>query len=217
MTRWGMVIDVHRCVGCYSCTITCRQEHFLPRNIYFNRVLITERGRYPAVNKVILPVQCNQCQEAVCVKVCPTGASSKREDGIVMVDGNKCTGCEYCVIACPYQMRTLYGDTKTEYFPQQGLTPYELLGKRLYSHEPDTILKCNFCLERIEKGLKQGLKPGKDREATPACVIICPARARYFGDLDDPEDEVSRMIVEKKAVPLHREFATEPSIFYIGL
>jgi Fe-S-cluster-containing dehydrogenase component len=217
MVRWGMVIDVHRCIGCYACTITCRQEHFLPRNIYYNRVLITEEGKYPAVRKIILPVQCNQCKEAICVKVCPTGASSRREDGIVQIDGSKCTGCEYCAVACPYQMRTLYSDIKTEYFPKQGLTPYEVLGKKLFPYQPKTVLKCNFCAERIDKGLKQGLKPGKDREATPACVIICPARARYFGDLDDPESEVSRMIIEKKAVPLRPEFDTEPSIYYIRL
>lgn len=217
MVRWGMVIDVHRCIGCYACTITCRQEHFLPRNIYYNRVLITEEGKYPAVRKIILPVQCNQCKEAICIKVCPTGASSRREDGIVQIDGSKCTGCEYCAVACPYQMRTLYSDIKTEYFPKQGLTPYEVLGKRLFPYQPKTVLKCNFCAERIDKGLKQGLKPGKDREATPACVIICPARARYFGDLDDPESEVSRMIIEKKAVPLRPEFDTEPSIYYIKL
>ena len=215
MTRWGMVIDVHRCIGCYSCSITCRQEHFLPRNIYFNRVLVTEEGKYPTVRKIIMPVQCNQCQNPVCVEVCPTGASTRRADGIVQIDDNRCTGCEYCAVACPYQMRTLYHDTKTEYFPKQGLTPYEVLGRKLFPYQPNTVLKCNFCLERIEKGIKQGLKPGKDRDATPACVIICPARARYFGDLDDPQSEVSTMIIEKKAAPLHPEFDTEPSVYYI--
>jgi len=217
MARWGMVIDLHRCVGCYSCAITCRQEHFLPSNIYFNRVLITEEGKYPAVHKVILPVQCNQCQEAVCIEVCPTGASTMREDGIVQIDSNKCTGCEYCVVACPYQMRTLYSDDKTEFFAKQGLTPYEVLGRKLHPYQKNTVLKCDFCAERIDQGIKQGLKPGKDRDATPACVINCPANARYFGDLDDPESEVSRLIVEKKAEPLHPEFDTKPSIFYIKL
>jgi Fe-S-cluster-containing dehydrogenase component len=210
-----MVIDVHRCVGCYTCTITCRQEHFLPRNIYFNRVLITEEGKFPAVRKIILPVQCNHCQEAACVKVCPTGATSQREDGIVLVDSNKCVGCRYCAVACPYQQRTLYKDPKTEYFPKQGFTPYEVLGRKLYPYQPGTILKCTFCVEKIDAGIKKGLKPGIDREATPACVITCPARARYFGDLDDPESEVSRMIIEKKAAPLHPEFDTEPSVYYI--
>lgn len=215
MTRWGMVIDTHRCIGCYSCAISCRQEHFLPRNIYWNRVLISEEGKFPAVHKTILPVQCNHCKEAACVKVCPTGASTRRSDGIVLVDYDKCVGCRYCVVACPYQQRTFYSDGKTEYFPGQGLTPYELLGKQLYPYQTGTVVKCTFCVERVDEGLKKGLKPGKDREATPACVINCPAKARYFGDLDDPESEVSRLILEKRATPLHPESGTDPSIYYI--
>ena len=90
-----------------------------------------------------------------------------------------------------------------------------MTSKKLYPYQPYTVLKCNFCAERIDKGIEQGLKPGIDRDATPACVINCPAGARYFGDLDDPESEVSRMIVEKKAAPIHPEFDTEPSVYYI--
>ena len=75
MTRWGMVIDMRRCIGCYSCVIACRQEHFIPRGIYFNRVLISERGNILRYKKIIMPVQCNHCKEAACVKACPTGAT----------------------------------------------------------------------------------------------------------------------------------------------
>ena len=215
MTRWGMVIDLRRCVGCYSCMVACKQEHFLPPEMFWNRLLIGETGKYPAVTKQMFPVLCNHCKEAACLKVCPTGATTRREDGIVTVDYDECVGCRYCVIACPYQQRTLYKDPKTEYFPKQGFTPYEVLGRKLYPYQPGTILKCTFCVEKIDAGIKKGLKPGIDREATPACVITCPARARYFGDLDDPESEVSRMIIEKKAAPLHPEFDTEPSVYYI--
>jgi phenylacetyl-CoA:acceptor oxidoreductase subunit 1 len=214
MTRWGMVIDLHRCIGCYSCVIACRQEHFVPRGIYFNRVLIAEEGRCPTVQKIILPILCNHCKEAACVKVCPTGATFQREDGIVIVDDKKCVGCGYCAVACPYQQRTRFEDPKLEYFPGQGFTPYELLGKELFPYKPGTVLKCNFCLERVDEGIKKGLTPGVDREATPACVITCPANARTFGDLDDPESQVSRLIFEKKAQPLHVEFGTEPSVYY---
>jgi len=214
MTRWGMAIDLHRCIGCYSCVLACRQEHFVPRGIYFNRVLITEEGRCPTVQKIILPVMCNHCKEAVCVKVCPTGATYPREDGLVLVDNKKCVGCGYCAVACPYQQRTRFEDPKLEYFPGQGFTPYELLGKQLFPYKPGTVLKCNFCLERVDEGIKNGLVPGKDREATPACVITCPANARTFGDLDDPMSEISRLIAERKALPLHPEFNTEPSVYY---
>jgi Fe-S-cluster-containing dehydrogenase component len=215
MPRWGMVIDMRRCIGCYSCVIACRQEHFVPRGIYFNRVLISEKGIYPTIRKTIMPVQCNHCHEAACVKACPTGATTKREDGLVLVDMNKCVGCEYCAVACPYQQRTLFGNAKLEYFPGQGFTPYEELGKELYPYQKGTILKCNFCMERLDAGIKAGLKPGVDREATPACVITCPTVTRSFGDLDDPTSQVSRLILEKKAEPLHHEFGTQPSIYYI--
>jgi len=150
------------------------------------------------------------------MKVCPTGATTIREDGIVTVDYDKCVGCRYCVIACPYQNRTAYTDGKKEYFPGQGLTELEVIGKELYPLQPGTAVKCNFCVERIDEGLKKGLKPGLDREATPACVNTCPTKARIFGDLDDPNSEVCRVIKEKKGFPLHPEYGTEPSVYYIN-
>jgi phenylacetyl-CoA:acceptor oxidoreductase subunit 1 len=215
MPRWGMVIDIRRCIGCYSCMVACREEHFVPRGIYFNRVVVSEKGKFPTVQKIILPVQCNHCQEPACVKACPTGATTQRADGLVLVNMDKCVGCGYCAVACPYQQRTLYEDPKSEYFPGQGLTPYEILGKQLFPYQAGTALKCTFCTERLDAGIKAGLKPGIDREATPACVITCPAQTRTFGDLNDPESNVSRLIYEKKAKPLHPEFGTEPSVYYI--
>lgn len=214
MPRWGMVIDLKKCIGCYSCMIACKEEHFLPPKMFWNRVLVSETGTYPMVTKNIYPVGCNHCKEAACVKVCPTRATTKRPDGIVVIDSNKCVGCRYCVVACPYQQRTFHAENK-EYFPGQGLTEYEALGRQLYPLQTGTVVKCNFCLERIEKGLKKGLKPGLDREATPACVITCPPKARYFGDLDNPESEVSRLIKEKRGFQLHPEYGTDPSIYYV--
>jgi len=118
------------------------------------------------------------------------------------------------MMACPYQSRVFYSDEQ-EYFPGQGLTPFEEVGKQLYPHTPGTVEKCNFCMERIDAGLAKGLKPGVDREATPACVINCLTKAMYFGDLDDPYSEVSELIKERKGKPLHAEYGTEPSIYYL--
>jgi len=195
--------------------IACKEEHFLPPGMFWNRVLISETGIYPTVTKQIYPVGCNHCKEAACVKVCPTRATIRRADGIVVVDADKCVGCRYCLVSCPYQQRTFYSDDKKEYFPGQGQTELEAMGKNLYPLQKGTVVKCNFCAERIDAGLKKGLKPGIDREASPACVITCPTQARQFGDLDDPASEVSRLIKEQRAFQLHPEYGTDPSIFYI--
>lgn len=211
-----MAIDLRKCVGCYACQIGCKAEHFLPPDVFWARLIVGEVGSYPAITKQNLPVLCNHCKEAPCEKVCPTGATQRREDGIVWVDYDKCVGCRYCVIACPYQHRTyLDGNlARKEYFPGQGYTPLEIIGRQLYPLQEGTVVKCNFCLERIDDGLARGLKPGVDREATPACVNLCPCKARYFGDLDDPETEVSQLIKTKKGFELHHEFGTEPSVYY---
>ncbi len=213
--RWGMAIELKRCVGCYECVLACKAEHFLPPDIFWNRVLIGESGKYPAVTKLIYNVRCNQCADPVCVKVCPTGATQQREDGIVWVDEDKCVGCRYCMVVCPYQMRSMYENGNSEYFPGQGLTEHEKIGRILYPHQPGVVQKCVFCKERIDAGLAQGLTPGVDREATPACVISCPTKAIHFGDLDDPYSEINRIIKEKKGHQFHPEYGTNPSIYYI--
>ncbi len=215
MARWGMVIDAKKCIGCWACTMACIEEHFLPPNILWNRVLIGESGKYPSVVKEMYPVLCNHCKDAVCVEVCPTGATFKREDGIVVIDYDKCMGCRYCLIACPYQQRTPYKDDKAEYFPGQGLTQFEILGKEIYPFQTGTVVKCSFCVERIEEGQKRGLKPGVDRDATPACVNICPVQARIFGDLDNPYSNVAKLIKERKGYQMHPEFGTDPSVYYL--
>ncbi|MFC1910119.1 4Fe-4S dicluster domain-containing protein, partial [Chloroflexota bacterium] len=160
-------------------------------------------------------VRCNQCKEAPCVKVCPTGANHQREDGIVWVDKNECVGCRYCVIACPYQNRTfLSRDKDRGYFPGR-ITNFEKKGKKLYPHQVGTTGKCNFCMERIDAGLAKGLLPGLDRAATPACVNACQARALTFGDFDDQESMVSLLLQKYNAFQLHPEYGTDPSAYYI--
>ncbi len=216
MARWGMVIDLERCTGCYACMVACKQEHFLPPGVFWSRLVVGESGKYPAVNKQLYPVLCNHCEEAACVKACPTGATTRRDDGVVMVDYDQCVGCRYCLLACPYQQRTFYADGKKEYFPGQGLTEYEILGKKLYPLQPGTVVKCNFCAERLDEGLATGLRLGEDRRATPACVNTCATKARSFGDLDDPSSDISRLIRERRGYQLHPEYGTEPSVYYIN-
>jgi phenylacetyl-CoA:acceptor oxidoreductase subunit 1 len=210
-----MVVDLSKCVRCYACIAACRVEHFLPMGITWPKLvaLETDSGS-PEVSTY--SVRCNQCKNAPCVEVCPTGATRQREDGIIVVDQDKCVGCRYCVIACPYQNRTFLSKDKDRgFFPGQIQTDFEKAGKKLYAHQVGTTEKCNFCAERIDAGMAKGLKPGVDREATPACVNTCPARALTFGDLDDPDSEVSRLIRERKAFQLHPEYETDPSVYFI--
>jgi phenylacetyl-CoA:acceptor oxidoreductase subunit 1 len=120
------------------------------------------------------------------------------------------------VIACPYQNRSFLSRSKDPgYFPGYSRTNFEKKGKKLYPHQVGTTEKCNFCMERIDAGLAKGLYPGIDRDATPACVNTCQARALTFGDLDDPNSEVSRLIKQQHGFNLHPEYGTEPSVYYI--
>ena len=213
--RWGMVINLTKCTRCHACVTACRIEHFHPLGMTWPRLIAWETD-VEGQELSTIPVRCNQCKEAPCVEVCPAEATKKREDGIVYVDNDKCVGCRYCIIVCPYQNRTFFSkDKDTGYFPGYERTRFEKAGKKLYPHTHGTTEKCNFCMERIDAGMAKGLKPGVDREATPACVNTCQARAMTFGDLDDPNSEVSRLIKERNAFQLHPEYGSDPSVYYI--
>lgn len=215
--RWGMVVDLTKCTRCHGCVQACRVEHFLPIGITWPRLIAWETGDEDAGAWIsTYPVRCNHCKDAPCVDVCPTEATQRREDGIVWIDQNKCVGCRYCIIACPYQNRIfLSKDKDVGYFPKYERTGFEKMGKKIYPHTVGTTEKCNFCMERIDAGLAKGLMPGVDYEATPACVNACQARALTFGDLDDPDSEVSKLIKERGGFQLRTEYETDPSVYYI--
>ena len=212
--RWGMVIDLKKCYGCNACVLACKQEHFLPPGVFFNHVLMAETGKFPSVKKLMYPTLCGHCDDPVCAEACPTGATYKREDGIVAVDAEKCTGCQYCVMACPYDQRTYLPSTDVSYYAQ-GKSPRERLGETLHPFRAGTVVKCTFCMERIDAGLQKNLRPGVDREATPACVNTCYTKARVFGDLDDPDSEASRLLRTHRAHTLCPEAETGPAVYYI--
>ncbi len=207
-----MVIDLKRCIGCYGCQIFCKTENATPPGMLWSRVLFYESGNYPTVRKIPLPVLCMHCGAPACVDVCPTGASIRGPDGIVTVDNTKCMGCGNCLIACSYGARYLYLEDG-EYFPGQGLTPYEKVSYQ--KHTTGVVGKCDFCSSRIEKGLK------------PACVQNCMANARYFGDLDDPDSEVSQLITNRRAYQVYPDTypggpvlgakpEIDPSVYYLA-
>jgi molybdopterin-containing oxidoreductase family iron-sulfur binding subunit len=198
--RYGMVIDLQRCVGCNSCTLACRMEHGTPPGILFHKVKKYEVGKYPSAKLRLLPMPCMHCQDPACIKVCPTGATYQRDDGLVLIDDKKCMGCRYCVVACPYDSRRFI-DELANYYGGKSQTPYEKIKRR--SFVKGTVVKCNFCAHRLDKGL------------LPACVETCPAQARYFGNLEDASSEVCRLIADNNGSPLREEFGTKPSVYYL--
>jgi phenylacetyl-CoA:acceptor oxidoreductase 27-kDa subunit len=207
--RWGMAIDLRKCVGCQTCTIACHEENALPPSLFWRQVLDVEVGEYPAVTRTFVPTGCMHCAKPPCVPVCPTGASQQRADGIVFVDYAKCIGCGYCAIACPYHARHMVHQHEW-YFGEP--TPSDLKAR-----DPDrhgVMTKCTFCRHRVDRA-PEGARPGVDPEYTPVCVNSCIANAMHFGDLDDPESNVSRLAREHDAERLLEELELQPSLYYI--
>lgn len=199
--RYAMVIDLKRCIGCYGCQIACKAEHATPPGVLYGKVIKRELGTYPNVRRIALPMLCMHCANPPCVEVCPTKASFKSPDGIVEIDSDKCVGCRTCMMACPYGARYFVDDHR-HYFPGMGATPYEDQGYR--DHPTGVVEKCNFCRERLTAGL------------LPACVANCPAKARTFGDLDDPDSEISRLVRDRAGFQLNAELGTDPSVYYLA-
>jgi Fe-S-cluster-containing dehydrogenase component len=199
MTRWGMVIDLERCVGCYACTVACKEENATPAGVWFAPVFEREVGTYPNVKRQFLPTLCMHCRDAPCLKACPTASIHRREDGIVLIDQDTCCGTRACVVACPYGAITFVDSVEPEF--EAGPTPYEAAR---VSIRPGTAQKCNFGVQRVDAG-----------NPTPACVQACPTSCRIFGDLDDPGSAVSRLIRVNNGQQPRPEAGTDPSVYYL--
>lgn len=206
--QWAMVIDLSKCTGCGYCTLACRAHNDVPPNISWNEVsLMGELDDHP----IYLPRPCMQCANAPCVEVCPVGASYYRADGIVMMDYDRCIGCRYCMIACPYDARAFNWESFRG--PNPAVPTW---GQPEVARRPRGVVeKCSFCYQRIDRGLALGLTPGLDAEATPACVVACPTKARLFGDLNDPDSPVTKALREHPTYRLREELGTQPRVYYI--
>ena len=211
IARWGMVIDVNRCVGCQTCTIACKHWNDTLPDVQWRRVIDIEEGVFPDVQRQFLVTGCQHCAEPPCVPVCPTGATMQREDGLVTMDYEVCIGCGYCAVSCPYQARTIAHEISGYY--EDVITQQET---RVF--DPDRVgvaQKCTFCSDRVDAGLARGLTPGVDPDATPACSAACIAQAISFGDYNDPNSNVSTLVRDNPAFQMHEELGTDPQIKYL--
>jgi len=198
--RWGMLVDASKCDdGCTACVDACATEngwqgHGNPATDaqWIRKVKVTDPAKGTSQT---LPMMCQHCEEPPCVDVCPTGASMKRADGIVLVDKHSCIGCRYCMMACPYQARSFVHESVTD---QRTHAPR---GK-------GTVESCTFCVHRVDEGRQ------------PACVEACGGTKRgalVFGDLNDPDSEISGKVAQYPSQAIRSDLGLKPGVRYMGL
>jgi len=211
MTRWGMVVDLGRCVGCQTCTIACKMENGLPPGTQWRTVLDVESGRYPDVSRTFVPLTCMHCADPPCYDACPTTATRVRADGIVWIADEICIGCGSCVVACPYEARHL--------IPAQRYYFGAPTAPELATYDPGRVgicTKCAFCAHKLDQA-PAGAVPGVAREWTPVCASSCIADAIVFGDLEDSESPPARRLRAGGTAQLMLEhLGTSPSVHYLN-
>ncbi|MEK7384468.1 MAG: 4Fe-4S dicluster domain-containing protein [Elusimicrobiota bacterium] len=212
--EFGYALNIGRCVGCRKCVYACVKENNQSRNpqIQYIRVLQMRKGsidvesssqrfegEVPKDGFYYMPVQCHQCRKAPCVKACPVKATWQEPDGVVVVDYNWCIGCRYCMAACPYDARRF--NFTPPNLPKEDLN----LDMGYLSNRPrpkGVVEKCHFCLHRTRDG------------RYPACVEVCPTGSRKFGNMLDPESEISNILKTKRVYVLKEEVGTLPRFYY---
>ena len=206
MTRLGFVIDKKSCIACHACAVACKVENNLPDGVWWNRILTeggdsmdTPAGTYPNLTMANIAVACQHCSNPACVKVCPVGATYKDpETGAVRQDYEKCIGCRMCMAACPYTGVRSFNWEEPKHAIGQAMGDADVP-----AHQKHVVEKCTMCWHRLAKGLE------------PACVEVCPARVRFFGDFDDPNSEVSKLIRDREYMKLLPSEGTNPSVYYL--
>jgi len=224
--HYAMVIDLHRCVGCAACDIACKSENNVPDGFAWSNHMIQTTGKFPDVRYRYVPTLCNHCDNAPCVANCPTTAMYKSKDGLTLHDYSKCIGCRACQVACPYGAiyfnedrphRRFQSDDAAEIpgctatgkeVAEKTETPipyYNPAREETYAgvRPRGVVEKCTFCDHRLAKG------------ELPWCVTSCPANARIFGDLNDPESEPRKALAKHQPRVLQESKGTQPNVFYI--
>ena len=216
--RYGMVVDTRRCVGCKACVVACKTENKTPPGVYYN--VVVEQLNVAADDKpLFLTKPCFHCENPPCINVCPVSATFKREqDGIVVIDYDRCIGCRYCITACPYGSR--YFDFGDKYgFAADGQAwgdvPSPEYGQYRQHEEGKSpvgnVRKCSFCLHLQDENGEYDKAAGR----WPACAKTCPGEAIHFGDFNDPSSEVSQLIRSNNVIRLKEELGTEPNVYYL--
>ena len=205
MTRLAIAIDLSRCTGCNTCAMACKMQNNVPMGMTWNRVLnencefeVGVQGTYPSISRSHLPIACQHCENPACLRVCPTGATYKDDKGRVEIDYEKCIGCRMCMAACPYTGVRSFNWEEPKYPVDHAVGDADVP-----KHQKHVVEKCTFCYQRLA------------REEVPACMELCPARARHFGDFDDPDSEVSKLVKERSYEQLLASEGTKPSVYYL--
>jgi len=222
--QWAMVIDLDRCTGCEACVVACRVENNIPtvgpeeaakgRSINWIRVERYVEGEYPDVKVKFMPVLCQHCEEAPCEPVCPVYATYHTDEGLNAQVYNRCVGTRYCANNCPYTVRFF------NFFDPVWDAPLEkALNPEVSVRTRGVMEKCTFCIQRIRKGEDKAKDEGRevrDGDVVPACVQTCTTRAMYFGNIADPESEVSKLSKSNRATRLLEELGTKPRVIYLN-
>ncbi len=222
--HWTMTIDLDRCTGCEACMVACQAENNIPivgekryarnREIQWIRIERYWEGEYPDVKMGFIPMLCQQCDDAPCETVCPVFATYHNQDGLNTQIYNRCIGTRACAIYCPYEVRYFNWFTYTWDEPlEQQLNPDVTV------REKGVMEKCTFCIQRIRLA-KDNAKDDDERrlrdgEVIPACVQSCPTEAMVFGDSNDPDARVSKMMKNPRGYTVLEELNTTPSIVYL--
>jgi molybdopterin-containing oxidoreductase family iron-sulfur binding subunit len=211
---WAMVIDLETCIGCNRCVYACQATNDTATGHLWN-ILVDEKQDNMSGSQlsrsVFLTRPCMHCEHAPCVEVCPVQATYHRPDGLVTIDYDKCIGCRYCMVACPYGVRVFNWQENTATNPQAPTWGSPEVARR----PRGVVEKCTFCAHRLDAAKERGLRPGFDPGGTPACCNICPVKARVFGDLRDPRSPASLAMEGRQVVVLRANLGTKPRVFYL--